>query len=162
MTLRYNELLKIERMSFEKRIILMFQMYPKNQPYFEELYRSVAFAKSNIKVSYSFSDVYNVSIYVIGLGTFRKHWEEEDFSDKRIFTFSFIKEEDIHWSPTKSDFEVRSKSFNKEESNIICARALPFMVSCGQKKRSLPLLMQDFPDFAGFALSFVPGEVKDE
>jgi hypothetical protein len=159
-TLKYGELMKIEAMSYEDRVIKMFQTYPRNLNYLNELSRSIEFAKKGTKIYYTDSEVFYISAYVEKLGTFRKYWEQADFSNERIFVFSFTPEEEMQWSIERIDKEIRSRTCNKQDSDLICERALPFMLSYGKKRRLIPLLLRDFPDYVEYAMSFTPKEIR--
>jgi hypothetical protein len=145
----HEELIRIDSMPFKERVLLMFKMFPGSQAYFEELYLSVQYGRKGIKVSYCAEDIYVIDVYVEGLGTLKKHWEEAELDESRIYRFSFCAGED--YGPG-----VHSGPFNKEKSDIFCERALSFMLSYGHNKRQVPLILHDFPEFAKFALEYVP------
>jgi len=144
----YEEQIKIEEMPFKDRVLLMFKMFPAHVAYFEELYRSVRYGKKGIKVSFSCEDIYVIDVYIEGLGTLKKYWEEAELDESKIYRFSFCVGED--YGPG-----VSSEPFEKEASDIFCERALSFMLSYGHDKRQLPLLINVFPEFAKFALGYV-------
>lgn len=143
----YEEQIRIEEMPFNQRVIQMFKMFPTNPPYFEELYRSVRYGKRGIRVSFSDDDIYVIDVYVEGLGTLKKHWEDAELEESKIYRFSFCAGEDYSEG-------VRSDTFQKEASDIFCERALPFMLSYGYDKRRIPLIIHDFPEFAKYALEY--------
>jgi hypothetical protein len=146
--LRYTEQLKIEAMPYGQKVLKMFQHFPKIDAYFITLYMSSQYKKEGIHLTYCSSEIYFVEIDVTGLGRLRKIWEEiEDNFFAALFSFC-----------TPEDFTPRIEAgpFNKEESDKICKRLLPFMISQGANKEDIPLIINDFPDFAKFALEYIP------
>jgi hypothetical protein len=142
------ELLKINKMTFEKKVLLLFKDFPKKQYVLEEIIKTLPrSSKYGITITASFEYSYYISIYVEGLGSFRKNWEEDIVTDKRTYTFSYSEGDDL--SVGKGIF-----SFGKEESDKICERALPFMLSKGKNRKLIPLIIHDFPEFAKFALEY--------
>lgn len=142
-----DELLQLYDMTFDEKVIMLFKMFPKKQSYIEEVIESFPLLhERGIKISSSFDFTYYIEIDTKGLCSFRKYWERDDYTDKRIHRFSYCVEEgDItmhHMSPV----------FDKASSDLLCDRALPYMLSCGENLRDIPLIMHDFPDFATFAL----------
>ncbi len=142
------ELLKINRMPFDKKVFLLFKDFPKRQYVLEEIIKTLPrSSRYGITITASFEYSYNICIFVEGLGSFRKHWEEDMVTDKRLYKFSYSEGEDL-------GVDKSSESFGKEESDKICERALPFMLSKGKNRKHIPLIIHDFPEFAKFALEY--------
>jgi hypothetical protein len=145
--INHEELLKIDAMSYEDKVTTMFQIFPKNFGYFEELYRSVQYDKKDIQLIYCVEHIFYVEIYVLGLGSLKKYWEKNEITDEYIYRFAFCEGDEYGGG-------VQSDSFDKMSSDIFCRRALPFMMSYGRLKKDIPLIIHDFPEFAKFALGY--------
>jgi hypothetical protein len=81
--------------------------------------------------------------------SFRKHWERDTYSEKRIYRFSF-------GTGDLLSTNIVSRVFEKGTSDIFCDRVLPFILSHGENRKNIPLIMHDFPEFAKFALDYNP------
>jgi hypothetical protein len=147
--INHEDLLKIDAMSYEDKVMFMFQIFPKNILYFEELYRSAQYGQNGVQLHYCIDHIYYVEFYTIGLGSLKKYWEKDEITDEYIYRFVFC-EGDEYSDGAQSD------PFNKVNSDIFCKRALPFMMSYGQNKQDLPLIIHDFPEFAKYALEYIP------
>lgn len=149
--MKYTELLKMEEMSFEEKVMDLFMRFPFNQSYSEELYKSIqSNHKRGIQITSFHMNIYWVEIYVENLGTFKKHYDRD--SDKgvnNLYRISFA-EKDDHGTGTMSD------PFLKDDVDRVCKNSLPFMLSQGNDKRLIPLLINDFPFFARYALEYQP------
>jgi hypothetical protein len=145
--INHNELLKIDAMSYENKVITMFQIFPKKLAYFTELFRSARYEMNSIKLTFCTEYIHFIEIYIIGFGSLRKYWEKEEITDEYIYRFSFCEGDDYGEGE-------QSEPFNKEKSDIFCKRALPFMLSYGKLKKEIPLIIHDFPEYAKFALGY--------
>lgn len=141
-----NELTIIDEMTLDEKVIMLFKLFPKNQSYSEDVIESLPIInKYGIQVIASYQHTYYIDVYVKGLGSFKKHWGVDSLTDGYIYRFSFA--EGDH-----TEIQETSGGFGKEASDKICDRALPFMLSGGEHRRGIPLLLHDFPEFAKFAL----------
>lgn len=145
-----SELLQLHDMSFEEKVIMLFKLFPKKQSYTEEVLASLPLLNSlgmNLTVSHEYS--YYIDLYVSDMCSFRKHWERDDYSDKRIYRFSYGTGDAL--VPN-----IMSRVFDKKSSDIFCDRVLPFILSHGEDRKYIPLIVHDFPEFAKFALEYNP------
>jgi len=143
----YKLKLKIASMSYTTKIVTLFKIFPKQTPYFMELVRSIEFEKKGVNFKYAFVGVYFVEMYVEGLGSLRKYWEEDEFDDTLIYRFTFNPGDEYGHGE-------KSPPFDKESSDLFCDRCLPFMISKG--KTGIPLIIHDFPEYARYALEYLP------
>lgn len=148
--MKHTDLIAIEEMPYEEKVIQLFKIFPTDTLYASDLLDSIQRVHKKGINFYSIAEsYYSLDMYVDGLGSFKKLWGINVIRDVREYSFSFY----IGDSVTKG---LDSDSFSKEESNILCERALPFMVSYGHNKDGIPLIIHDFPKFAKFALGYVP------
>lgn len=145
-----SELLQLYDMSYEETVISIFKLFPKKQSYTEEVIKALpSLSKVGYQISVSHEYSYYIDIFISGMCSFRKHWEREDYSDKRIYRFSFGTGDALASNTI-------SRVFEKDTSDIFCDRVLPFIFSRGENRKSIPLIMHDFPEFAKFALDYNP------
>ena len=148
--LKPEKILELYDIPVMDRAILLFQSFPGKMTYFEEIFETLKNIQKGIFFSYTAENIYVVEIYTVGIGTFRMYWEEIDLITKQVgyrFSFSLLDE------TTKM---FTSPGYEKVDADIISSRALPFMVSKGHYKESIPLIIHDFPEFAKFALEYTP------
>lgn len=147
--LKHTEILRLEDMPFESKVIMLFKMFPRNQSYAEQVQELLRYQKNRVEINCSYSEIYFIEIHVSKLGSFKKIWEEDPLTEEKIYRFSYsVGDEYID--------KVVSKELNKAQSDLFCERALPFMLSHGYDRRKIPLLINDFPEFANFALEYSP------
>lgn len=146
--LKYTEQLKIEAMSYGQRVLKMFQHFPKVDAYFQTLYRSVRYGKPGISFCFSNDTIRFVEIDTGWVGRLRRSYEEVE-DGFFVHIFSFYVSEGI--APS-----METGAFLKDQADKMCESLLPFMVSYGDNRVNIPLLVNDFPEFAKFALEYVP------
>ncbi len=145
-----NELMQLHDMTFEEKVIMLFKLFPKKQSYTEEVIESLPLVNSagmNISVSHEYT--YYIDLFVNGMCSFRKHWDRDDYSDKRIYRFSYGTGDALVAN-------IMSPIFDKDSADTLCDRVLPFILSRGANRKSIPLIVHDFPEFAKFALEYNP------
>lgn len=149
-----DELLQLYDMTFDEKVIMLFKMFPKKQSYIEEVIESFPLInKAGMNISVSHEYVYYISLYVHGLCCFKKYWETAAYTDKKIYRFSYNTGDEL-------TSDIASSEFDKDSSDILCDRVLPFILSRGVNRKSIPLIVHDFPEFAKFALEFNPEQDK--
>lgn len=148
--LKAEEILNIYGMSTIDRAILLFQSFPGKLTYFEEVFETLRNARRGVNFHYIAENAYAVEIYTKGLGTFRMHWEEINIvTEENGYRFSFSILDRLGNS-------FISKGFDKAKADILSSRVVPFMLSKGNCKKDIPLIIHDFPEFAKYALEFTP------
>jgi|WetSurMetagenome_2_1015567.scaffolds.fasta_scaffold114606_2 hypothetical protein len=90
-----------------------------------------------------------IALTIEGLGIFRKHREYVAVLNQYKFSFSF--------SMGQKGTFIFSRRFDKSTSDKLCERVVPFLLSKGEDKSTIPLIINDFPEYAGFALNFMQG-----
>ena len=86
-----------------------------------------------------------ITLTVFDMGIIRKHTSYTNKETK--FSCSIYVPENVF---------IFSRYFIKKESDILCERLLPFMLSRGKNKSTIPLIINDFPEFANLAMRYIP------
>lgn len=147
--MRYLNILKIDEMSLEEKILELFKIFPRQNQYYDDLLQSIRIPRGKgLSISSFHQGIYWLEIYLEGFGTFKKHWEIDTDGYKGVYSVSFSPGES-----TKSANELGPLELDK--CNKICEKVISFMSSYGKDKKLIPLLVNDYPAFAKFALEFV-------
>ena len=85
----------------------------------------------------------DIGTYRRSVGIFKKHIGS---TGSHLFSFS----------PDGGKTFIHSETVSKMISDSICERVIPFLTSCGTDKSTIPLLIHDFPEYASYALNYVP------
>jgi hypothetical protein len=145
--MKADDLLALDEMPDETKIIKLFQYFPFKEYLSEELYKLVEHFNLKIKIEHQLYPVYFIEISVVNLGTIRKSYNKEDAPFEYIFMF-------VAWDESPAYRTVNSSLMNKTLSDVVCSRIIPFMVSQGRNKKDIPLLIHDFSEFAKFAMKY--------
>jgi len=131
-------------LSNKDKVLYTFLNFPESHNFLIKSQEDLGLRTAGFKLDYRFSTSASlVSLSIENIGTFEKYWEV--VSKSYIYAFNV------------GEYTTAfSNRFNKEESDIFCRRALPFMLSYGKDKSTIPLLINDFPDFARFAIRYIP------
>lgn len=144
----YKEKLAIGRMTCLERVEAAFINFPDNQLYYEGILTYVHRLEPDIIFNFIYKTYdYAFEITIKGLCTFRKHLLMDAITGEKSYRFSF---------KTGNSLDEHSGDFSKEDANTFCKRALPFMVSYGRDRSTIPLLVNDFLEFSRFALGYTP------
>lgn len=139
-------------MPLEEKLIELFNLFPRQSAYYDDLLDSIHIPlEKGLKVSvFNEHGVYWVEAYLTGFGTLKKHCDvNSDTGFKWVYSLSF--------SPGESTNHANELGpLKKDECEEICKKALPFLASFGMDKKLIPLLINDYPEFANRALEYIP------
>lgn len=144
-TLNYKEQLKIANMTYIDKAIKLFRYFPKEDAYFHALFNSLQYSRKYIRFSYSTYGNITLDVDVPNIGILRKHLDDTE-EGVSLFSISFHRN-------SNTDF-IKTENLNRNDADLVCERALPFLLSNGNNKIGIPLLVNDFPEFAKFALEY--------
>lgn len=141
--LNSQEKLDIAYMPYNKKVLTFFKMFPEESPYSEELYHALL---SERKKGNRIIVLNNLSVFVElevnNFGSIRKHCQSD-------YTSSFLSFYDY-----LNGTEINSITYNKKDSDFICDSIIPFILSKGKDLSRIPLLINIFPSFAQYALTY--------
>ena len=108
-------------------IIKLFKEFPE-ATYNGKLYDVVMCSKKGFRIYASRNDVVTtLTLFINYMGCLRKQWEYPTERKQGFYRFSY--------SIDVQETFFFSRRINKETSDILCARLIPFMVSQGQDQR---------------------------
>jgi hypothetical protein len=148
--LDYQKRLQIFYMPYKRKLIELFKNFPSDNSYVKELSEALLSERkigTNIvqvrgKISY-------VELQVFKFASIRKVCAECSIDDFFITFFDYSTEK-----------EIISENFPGEKINALCGYILPFILTCGKDKKYIPLLINDFPSFARYALAYTPPPIE--
>lgn len=129
---------------YGEKILMLLKEFPATSCI--EQYQKSEYLKEGIQfcLEYTTSEAI-ITLTVQKLGLIKKYVEFVGvYSKNHRFSCSLINDPPL----------VFSKKFYKNESDTMCERLLPFMLSYGKDKSTIPLILNDFPEFANLALRY--------
>ena len=129
---------------YEEKVILMFKSFPKDKEEYILLFEDLRSIQQE-GVMFYYWDNYSryIDIFVGGVGIFRKRL---NLDNEYNFVFCI--------DNSNKCLSVEKVSMGKADE--LCERFIPFMLSHGHDRRKIPLLINDFHEFAKFALEYTP------
>lgn len=133
-------------MSYTERTISVFKTFINDMGTFKELFKILSKDNKN-GIIFDYHTCYSnyLCIHVGGVGLLRLHYNIDESS----CTFSF-KEDNNNLKDS-----LEKVVYTQSDLNALCDKIIPFMVTKGEDRTDIPLLMNIFPSFAKFALEFV-------
>lgn len=137
------DLLDITTYSYAEKVILMFRSFPYHRIAYESLYKELQSTRQD-GIVYSYYDNHSrfMDICVGGIGIFCKN-------------INIDNEYSLTLTGLCDRKEISLKKVPNDQVDKICEKVIPFLLSNGKNKKTIPLLMNSFPEFAKFALEFV-------
>jgi hypothetical protein len=145
-----DDLVEIHMMNLESKILEAFEIFPR-QYRIDLLLSAINDEGSNIGIKMNMSLITSTTaeddleLYVSDFGVLTKYYDPEN-EDPYEIRF------EIYNNPN----HLKLMDLSKEKCNEICRRIIPFMLSRGKNKNDIPLLVNDFQEFAQWALKFNP------
>ena len=104
------------------------------------------------KVSYRTDEASFINFGIEGLGIFYKYWITTDTFRQYSYDYAFY----TKYEMTKP---IAESNIANKKIKRICNNFLPFMLSRGKDKDTIPLLMKDSLELAKYAITFDPAEI---
>lgn len=123
-----------------------FMAFPKDRELVKELCASLySHKKYGFNIYYSFDESKFIELYIEKFGGIRKEYDFTDCPER--FQLNFYEGDSY-------DKGIRTEPLTEKEANNMCKIIVPFFLSDGKKRDKVPLLINDFPEFANFALRY--------
>lgn len=123
---------------YAQKIWDILKVFPEGDP------KNTRSLGSDIKIYFKYRNLIKT---VSGIGVFSKHWLYVAIAKRYKFCYSFC--------PEGGKALIYSVNMGKRISNRICERVLPFLASRGKDKSTILLIINNFPEYASFALNFM-------